>query len=268
MSLYALNLLKTPRSVRLFAAASPNRPGTIAQRPATVFLGRNANLALSLAAAFALFSIPMTPPAIIVAKASPLPPPRPMWQQMMPLYARFDLPSPEFGAAKSSFVVLRQRLGHGLIERMAYRRDTKARGGRKANQLRLSVITGMTAQDAVALDRHDQNPLPHVAQPRMIATAFGAMAVAQMPSGCWAFHLQHDKPALLVNGTACPATAARSFDAGTLACVIGRLDYIGSSHHRALTRYFARAQVRRDEFCHNGHYRPELSTAALSAPAH
>ncbi|MBV1706332.1 MAG: hypothetical protein KGQ37_03905 [Hyphomicrobiales bacterium] len=266
MSLYALNLLKTPRSLRLFAPASPERPGTLAQAPASLLPGRKANLALGLAAALALLSIPVAPPGIIVSRASPLPP-RPDWLQMMPLYARFDLPSPEFGAAKTSFVVLRQRLGHGLIERLAYRRLVRSHGVAQANWLRLSVITGVSGRHGVALDPQDQNPLAEVAMQRSIATAFGPMAVAKISSGCWAFHLQHDKPALQVNGTACPAVAAQGFDAGRLACVIGRLDYIGSSHHLALTRYFADAEVQRDQFCHHGHYQPQLSAAAKPGPA-
>ena len=266
MSLYALNLLQKPREKRLFSPTLPQKPGHGPHPRVRLFLGRNANLALSLAAGLALLSIPVAPLTIVAQKASPSPP-RPVWQEMTPLYARFDLPSPEFGAAKTNFIALRQRVGHGLIERLNYRLAVKSGAVLGANRLELSVITGISAHHAAPLDQRDQNPLTHIAQPRMIATAFGPMSVAQTAQGCWAFHLRHDKPGLLVNGSACPTVGARSFDAGTLACVIGRLDYIGSSHHPALTRYFARAQVRRDEFCHNGHYQPALSTAALSSGA-
>lgn len=271
MSLYALNLLENVRSGRLFAAFLSSQPrqnlpewGKAQARP---WLGAKANITLGLAAGLAALSSPVatlirTPLARATAH------PRAAWHQINPLFARFDVPTPEFGAAKTGFAALRQGQGRGLAERMEYRVNSGKSGTQKTSWLKLSVVTGINAGQMAALRPRDKNPLANVANPSTITTAFGTMDAAPLAQAsaraCWAFHLQHLSPALIVNGIACPAQGPHPFAIGTLACVIGRLDYIGSTQHRALTRYFARAQLRRDEFCQNGHYQPARSTAALT----
>lgn len=271
MSLYALKLLEKVRSGQLFAIfmTSEPRQNVPEHAPGQLrpWLGAKANITLGLAAGFAVLSYPVAklarmPPARAIAQQ------RAAWHKIKPLFARFDVPTPEFGAVKTSFTALRQRQGNAFVERLAYRPGAGKPGMHATGWLKLSVVTGMKAGEAATLRPHDKNPLDGDTTSRAIATAFGEMDVAPVAKAstqaCWAFHFQHLSPGLIVNGMACPAPGPHAFTVGTLACIIGRLDYIGSTHHRALTRYFARAEVRRDEFCHHGHYQPARATAALT----
>ena len=274
MSLFALMMVRSAGQECLFARASPAKAVQKASHeapvPSGVLAGSGANIMLAMTASMALLSFQVAP-LVSLARAENSVRPARAWHQIMPLFARFDLPSTQFGALKSSFAALRQRDGRALIERLVYRNTGHGPDRRGGGWLRLSVVTGISPAGASSLEARDKSPLTGADQPQAIATAFGTMRVApaaESPArGCLAFHLQHMNPALTVNGVACPPVEMARFSAGTLACIIGRLDYVGSTYHPALTRYFARAELRRDEFCRNGHYRQALSTASLSSRA-